>query len=200
MSTIYRLKPKFQALLTPTMHRLHRMGATPNHLTVLTLLASIGVGAWIFFVPNVWAWAVVPGFLFFRMALNALDGLMARMYSQQSNIGEILNEMGDVISDAVLYYPLLWTMGLGQYPHWLVLFMVTIGLNEMAGIMGKVIGGERRYDGPMGKSDRALVFGLLCLLVLVFPVVLNYVFYVVLVITAGMWFGTYRRINKSLSK
>jgi CDP-diacylglycerol--glycerol-3-phosphate 3-phosphatidyltransferase len=200
MSTIYQLKPKFQALLMPTMHRLHRMGATPNHLTVLALLASIGVGAWIFFVPNVWAWAVVPGFLFFRMALNALDGLMARMYSQQSNIGEILNEMGDVISDAVLYYPLLWTMGLGQYPHWLVLFMVTIGLNEMAGIMGKVIGGERRYDGPMGKSDRALVFGLLCLLVLVFPVVLNYVYYVVLVITAGMWFGTYRRINKSLSK
>lgn len=200
MSTIYRLKPKFQALLTPTMHRLHRMGATPNHLTVLALLASIGVGAWIFFVANVWAWAVVPGFLFFRMALNALDGLMARTYSQQSNVGEILNEMGDVISDAVLYYPLLWTMGLGQYPHWLVLFMVTMGLNEMAGIMGKVIGGERRYDGPMGKSDRALVFGLLCLLVLVFPVVLNYVYYVVLVITAGMWFGTYRRINKSLSK
>jgi CDP-diacylglycerol--glycerol-3-phosphate 3-phosphatidyltransferase len=66
--------------------------------------------------------------------------------------------------------------------------------------MGKVIGGERRYDGPMGKSDRALVFGLLCLLVLFFPVVLNYVFYVVLVITAGMWFGTYRRINKSLAK
>lgn len=200
MSTIYQLKPKFQALLMPTMHRLHRMGATPNHLTVLALLASIGVGASIFFVPNVWAWAVVPGFLFLRMALNALDGLMARTYSQQSNIGEIWNEMGDVISDAVLYYPLLWTMGLGQYPHWLVLFMVTMGLNEMAGIMGKVIGGERRYDGPMGKSDRALVFGLLCLLVLFFPVVLNYVFYVVLVITAGMWFGTYRRINKSLSK
>ncbi|MFM7566102.1 MAG: CDP-alcohol phosphatidyltransferase family protein [Flavobacteriales bacterium] len=198
MSTIYQLKPKFQALLTPTMHRLHRMGATPNHLTVLALLASIGVGAWIFFVPNVWGWAVVPGFLFIRMALNALDGLMARTYSLQSKTGEVLNEIGDVISDAVLYYPLLLTMGMDRYPHWLVLFMATIGLNEMAGIMGKVIGGERRYDGPMGKSDRALVFGLLCLVVLIFPSVLEFVFYLLLLVIIGMLYGTYRRIHKSL--
>jgi CDP-diacylglycerol--glycerol-3-phosphate 3-phosphatidyltransferase len=34
----------------------------------------------------------------------------------------------------------------------------------MTGVIAVQIGAQRRYDGPMGKSDRAFVFGLLCLL------------------------------------
>ena len=35
----------------------------------------------------------------------------------------------------------------------------------MTGVVAIQIGASRRYDGPMGKSDRAFVFGLLGLLV-----------------------------------
>lgn len=34
------------------------------------------------------------------MALNAIDGMMAREFDQQSRLGAILNELGDVVSDA----------------------------------------------------------------------------------------------------
>ncbi len=34
-------------------------------------------------------------------------------------------------------------------------------LSEMTGALGPMVGVERRYDGPMGKSDRAFVFGAL---------------------------------------
>jgi len=34
-------------------------------------------------------------------------------------------------------------------------------VSEIAGVLGQTIGASRRYDGPMGKSDRALVFGAL---------------------------------------
>ena len=34
----------------------------------------------------------------------------------------------------------------------------------MTGVIGVQIGASRRYDGPLGKSDRAFVFGLLGLL------------------------------------
>jgi CDP-diacylglycerol--glycerol-3-phosphate 3-phosphatidyltransferase len=34
-------------------------------------------------------------------------------------------------------------------------------LSEFAGVLGPAIGASRRYDGPLGKSDRALVFGAL---------------------------------------
>jgi CDP-diacylglycerol--glycerol-3-phosphate 3-phosphatidyltransferase len=35
----------------------------------------------------------------------------------------------------------------------------------MAGALGPMVGAPRRYDGPMGKSDRAFVFGALGLYV-----------------------------------
>jgi CDP-diacylglycerol--glycerol-3-phosphate 3-phosphatidyltransferase len=34
----------------------------------------------------------------------------------------------------------------------------------MAGVVSVQVGASRRYDGPMGKSDRAFVFGLFGLL------------------------------------
>lgn len=40
----------------------------------------------------------------------------------------------------------------------MVLFAV---ISEYAGVMGPLAGASRRYDGPMGKSDRAFAFGVL---------------------------------------
>jgi CDP-diacylglycerol--glycerol-3-phosphate 3-phosphatidyltransferase len=34
-------------------------------------------------------------------------------------------------------------------------------MTEMAGVVATQIGAARRYDGPFGKSDRALFFGVL---------------------------------------
>jgi CDP-diacylglycerol--glycerol-3-phosphate 3-phosphatidyltransferase len=34
-------------------------------------------------------------------------------------------------------------------------------LSELAGVLGWAIAHTRRYDGPMGKSDRAFIFGAL---------------------------------------
>jgi CDP-diacylglycerol--glycerol-3-phosphate 3-phosphatidyltransferase len=44
------------------------------------------------------------------------------------------------------------------------LFVVAAALTEAAGLIGPMLGRERRYDGPMGKSDRALVVGAIALL------------------------------------
>jgi CDP-diacylglycerol--glycerol-3-phosphate 3-phosphatidyltransferase len=32
--------------------------------------------------------------------------------------------------------------------------------SEYSGVLGPMVGASRRYDGPMGKSDRAFVLGL----------------------------------------
>ena len=43
-----------------------------------------------------------------------------------------------------------------------VTVVVVLGIiSEMAGVVAVQIGAERRYDGPLGKSDRALLFGAL---------------------------------------
>ncbi|MFZ4763302.1 MAG: hypothetical protein ACOYK8_10855 [Alphaproteobacteria bacterium] len=48
---------------------------------------------------------------------------------------------------------------------WIVVIICLLAIiSEMAGVIGVQIGVSRRYDGPMGKSDRAFVFGTVGLL------------------------------------
>jgi CDP-diacylglycerol--glycerol-3-phosphate 3-phosphatidyltransferase len=105
---------------------------------------------------------VMPVVLFVRMALNAIDGMLAREHAMKSRLGAILNELGDVVSDSALYLPLALVPG---FSPWIVTLIVILAVtSEMAGVVAIQIGSSRRYDGPMGKSDRAFVFAVLCLL------------------------------------
>ncbi len=168
MISVYKIKPKFQSLLKPLMEFLHKKNLTPNHITLIALLGSILTGIWVHLDSGKSFLWIVPTYLFTRMALNALDGMMARAFKQQSKLGEVLNELGDVLSDLAIFYPLLIKIGMDKHPHYLILFIVLMIINEFVGVLGKAMGGERRYEGPMGKSDRALFFGLLCLGLLFF--------------------------------
>lgn len=162
MASIYDLKPAFQGLLRPLTRALARGGATPNHVTVAALALSGAVGALIAWRPDArWPLLVLPGALFVRMALNALDGMMAREQAMASRLGAVLNELGDVVSDAALYLPLALVPGVR--PALLVPVVVLSVIAEMTGVVAIQIGARRRYDGPMGKSDRAFVFGGLAL-------------------------------------
>jgi CDP-diacylglycerol--glycerol-3-phosphate 3-phosphatidyltransferase len=96
------------------------------------------------------------------MALNAIDGMLAREHGQKSKAGALLNELSDVVSDAALYLP--FAVVPGFVPGLVAAIVVLAALTEMTGVLGLTIGASRRYDGPMGKSDRAAVFGLLALL------------------------------------
>jgi CDP-diacylglycerol--glycerol-3-phosphate 3-phosphatidyltransferase len=97
------------------------------------------------------------------MAFNAIDGMMAREHGQASAKGAVLNELSDVIADAALYLPFALIPGLNAM---LVVLVVVGGIvAEMAGALGPPIKARRRYDGPLGKSDRAFAFGLLAELI-----------------------------------
>ncbi len=164
MISIYQLKPKFQQLLRPCVRLLVSRGFTANQVTLAAFALSCALGAATALAApgHPWIYLTLPLFLFVRMALNAFDGMMAREYHQQSRLGAVLNEMGDILSDLALYLPFLYVR---QANAWLTTaFAVLVVLSETAGIMAVQIGSSRRYDGPMGKSDRAFWFGVLGLL------------------------------------
>ncbi|WP_321532368.1 CDP-alcohol phosphatidyltransferase family protein [uncultured Desulfuromonas sp.] len=163
MATIYDLKPRFQNLLRPLVQKLARKGVTANQVTIAAAILSALTGGIVLFLPiRHWSLLLVPIVLFVRMALNAIDGMLAREHAMQSHLGAILNELGDVLSDAALYLPLAVIDGL---PGWLVIIVVVLAICiEMNGVVAVQIGASRRYDGPFGKSDRAFLFGLLSLL------------------------------------
>lgn len=161
--TIYDLKPAFQNLLRPIVNRLAGSGVTPNQITWAALLLSLVTGGVIaLFGEYEGVLLVIPLILFARMALNALDGMLAKEHDMKSDAGAILNELGDVVSDAALYLPLGLLVGVDGIA--VALFVIVGIFTEMAGVLGASIGKERRYDGPMGKSDRAFVIGTLSLL------------------------------------
>ncbi len=160
MASIYGLKPKFQALLRPIVRALARSGVTANQVTVAAVALSLAVGAAIFLVGD--RRILLPLALVMRMALNAIDGMLAREHGQASKLGALLNEAGDVASDALMYLPL---MARPEFPSVVVLMLVVFGfLIETVGMAAVQFGASRRYDGPFGKSDRAFAFGALALL------------------------------------
>ncbi len=197
MISIYKIKPQFQKALTPVLSFLHSKKVTANQITIASIVLSAIIGL-LFWIADDYQvlFLALPLGLLLRMALNALDGMMARIYNQQTKKGELLNEFGDVISDLLIFFPLLKYESSNIYLA--ALFIALSIINEFAGLLGKVISNERRYEGPMGKSDRALVisiYGLLCF----FSVNLDKVsFYIFIVLNILLIVSTYSRISKSL--
>ena len=171
MISVYNLKSTFSDVLRPICNVLVSIGVTANMVTISAFILSVITGALIYFyIPKctVVYW-ILPISLFIRMALNNIDGVIAREHNQKTNIGAIYNELGDILSDIAIYVPLLLVLHSNFYL--ILLFTVLTLISETVGIMGVQIGASRHYDGPMGKSDRAFwlslvaiaaYFGLIC--------------------------------------
>jgi len=156
--SLYALKPRFQNLLRPLTRWLARHGVTANQVTLGAATGSIAAGALAGLAyPRHAMFLLIPAWLFLRMALNAIDGMLAREHGQKSTLGAYSNELGDVISDIALVLPFLAVAGFASADVWL--FALTAVIVECAGLIGPLVGASRRYDGPFGKSDRALVIG-----------------------------------------
>lgn len=197
MISVYKLKPKFQQLLTPVLLFLHRKNMTANQITVSSIVLSVIIGI-LFWNADLskWFFLSLPIGLLIRMALNALDGMMARKFNQTSRLGEVLNEVGDIVSDVIIFFPLLKFQPESIYL--IVIFIILSIINEFAGLIGKVVGKERRYDGPMGKSDRALILGVYGLAVFFgadISGISKYIFGLIIVL---LTVSTYVRLKKSL--
>jgi CDP-diacylglycerol--glycerol-3-phosphate 3-phosphatidyltransferase len=158
--TLYALKPRFQGLLRPLVARLASGGVTANQVTLLAAAGSLVIAALV-----VWKaehrilFLLLPVWFLVRMALNAIDGMLAREFGQKSRVGAYLNELCDVVSDAALYLPFAFVAPFSSLGVGVAVFLSA--LTEFAGILGPTVEASRRYDGPLGKSDRALAFGAL---------------------------------------
>lgn len=159
--TIYDLKPRFQALLRPLVRAFAKAGITANAVTAFTCVLSVGLGIALCYRQELFY--LLPPFLFVRMALNAIDGMLARDHDQKSVLGMYLNETCDVVSDIALILPFAMVP---PFAGWgVVAFALAASLVEFAGVLGVPAGIGRNYAGPFGKSDRALALGVVAVLV-----------------------------------
>ena len=199
--SIYALKPKFQNLLRPIVKKLVCSGYTANQVTLFAFILSILVGITLCvasFLHQFIFLLILPLWMFIRMALNAIDGMLAREHHQQTPLGGYLNELTDVVADGFLFLPFYWTLSSMNWLIWVVIILSI--LTEFAGVLGQVHGNSRRYDGPMGKSDRAFIFGVFAILLVIFKGFTSYIHYCVLIIVLLLILTLYNRINNGLKK
>ncbi|WP_043973462.1 MULTISPECIES: CDP-alcohol phosphatidyltransferase family protein [Acinetobacter] len=209
MPSIYQLKPAFQNLLRPFVQWLYSKKITANQVTLLAMFISVALAIALYslhlYQQPLILFLLLPVWMLLRMGFNAIDGMLAREFNQQSELGAYLNEICDVISDSALYLCFLGLAFINSYLLGLVVFLAI--LSEYAGVMAPLIGQERRYDGPMGKSDRAFWFSLIAVCVSFSPYLIqnnytNSIIYIcngLLVFIAALLVLTiYNRIKNSI--
>lgn len=103
-----RLKQEVQALLTKEAIVAHRIGLTPNGITVIGVILA-------FLSAFTYAeWSGQPTYLFLAAALllfsgfsDALDGVVARLYQQTTIFGGFFDSLLDRYADAFVFVGLI---------------------------------------------------------------------------------------------
>ena len=179
--SVYQLKTQFQNQLRPISEGLVAQGITANQVTISALVLSAGSAYIIAIVATplehlslaerhkkAIVWWTLPVSLFIRMALNAIDGMMAREHHQASRGGAVLNEVGDILSDSLLIAslaphfstPCIHEAKLSNRTHLHMISALSI-LTELIAITSNLTTKQRANHGPLGKSDRALELGII---------------------------------------
>ncbi|AWY20364.1 CDP-alcohol phosphatidyltransferase family protein [Moraxella bovis] len=157
--SVYQLKTAFQNKLRPISNTLIKQGFTANQITLSAVILSLITAHLIarHAKHHKAYWYLLPTGLFVRMAMNAIDGMMAKEHGQASTLGAWLNESGDMVSDTALFLGLLPHT---NHPAHLVFITALSLATELTAIMATLLTGERANHGPLGKSDRALALGI----------------------------------------
>ena len=197
--SIYDLKPKFQNLLRPLVIKLEQRGVTANQVTLTACAISVILGLILTALSEYhWLFILIPIWLFVRMALNAIDGMLAREFNQKSRLGGYLNEITDVVSDAALYLPFAFVHPFDALQIGLIIWLSA--LTEFCGVLGQVQGKTRRYDGPLGKSDRAFLFGVLGLVYVFVPTLPDFLYWLVWIVIILLIVTCVKRVKSGLAE
>ena len=197
--SIYDLKPKFQNLLRPLVIKLEQRGVTANQVTLTACTISVILGLILTALSGYhWLFILIPIWLFVRMALNAIDGMLAREFNQKSRLGGYLNEITDVVSDAALYLPFAFISPFDALQISLIIWLSA--LTEFCGVLGQVQGKTRRYDGPLGKSDRAFLFGVLGLVYVFVPTLPDFLYWLLWVVIILLIVTCVKRVKSGLAE
>ena len=150
---IYATKSKWQKALQPIVNFCVARHIHPNTFTYSALFLSwlAALALYSAYSNKNWLW-VVPLPVLIRLLLNLMDGQVARSLKVADDWGEVKNEFGDRIADAMIFA----AIGLAGYAK-TTLALITLTLILLVsylGILGKAVSGQRIYGGLFGKGDR----------------------------------------------
>ena len=156
---LYSIKPWFVRRLRGVEHALVARRVSPDALTATAVVVSIAAGGAIAaggLLDLPLLWLAVPPLVLVRLALNALDGSVARRTGRARSFGAALNEIGDRMSDAAV----IGAAGFVAKPALAAGAVSTSFLASLTGVLALALTGRRDSGGPAGKADRAALIAL----------------------------------------
>lgn len=196
---LYSFKARFQKLA----EKLAYSGMTANQASFLGfVLVGMTVLAFYFGLQGETpspALLLVPVFIFLRLVMNALDGMLARAQKTASAAGEILNELSDVVGDTCSYGILYFLVPTLQ--TWIFVFIVCIWFCEFVAVLGQALpNGRRRQESfAGGKPERAVWISLMALTIYFVPSVIGSLSILFMVLSFLAFATGLLRIRRSLA-
>lgn len=164
---IYIVKPRFQQALHGVEDLLVARRVKADWLTAAAVAAAalaaiIHLTGWAQHAPALW---LIPPLALIRLALNALDGQVARRTGTARPWGAVLNEMGDRAADVLFLAPIALV---GGVPAALGLAaLCAMLLSSLSGVLAASLGLGRLTLGVFAKADRMLALAALYPLALI---------------------------------
>jgi CDP-diacylglycerol--glycerol-3-phosphate 3-phosphatidyltransferase len=109
-----------------------------------------------------WVLLCVPFAVLVRAAAGRLGVLLQEVYQRGSPGDSLLQEIGAVVSEVALFWPVARVEGLEAWLVTLCCFLAV--LTEFAGVVVVDLGAARRRDGPLDATLRLWALTGLCLL------------------------------------
>lgn len=159
MLGLYGFKPWFVRRLRRVEDALVARRVSPDSLSLAAVGVSVLAGAAIAgggLLHRPYLWLAVPPLVLARLALNALDGRVARRTRRARPFGTAVNEVGDRLSDAAT----VGATGFVAGPKLGLGALACTFLASLVGVLAVGLTGRRECGGPMGKADRAALLGL----------------------------------------
>ncbi|MCA1674023.1 MAG: phosphatidate cytidylyltransferase [Actinomycetota bacterium] len=155
-SGIYAVKPWFVRRLARVEDALVARKVDADRVTLWSVAVSAGAGGALAAggaLDEPLLWLAVPPLVVARLALNALDGSLARRTGMARPFGTVVNEVCDRASDVCVLAALAWVVT----PALALAALAGALFTSLTGVLSLALTGRRATGGPMGKADRALV-------------------------------------------
>ncbi|HCH50396.1 MAG TPA: CDP-alcohol phosphatidyltransferase family protein [Proteus sp.] len=159
---------------------LQKKGATPNGISLFSILFAALAGIALFFAFSdthyvIRASLFIIGALMIqgRLICNLLDGMVAVEGGMKSPVGAVYNELPDRIADTLIiigvgyglssHFPIAITLG------WIAAFFSV--MTAYVRVLGGSCGLEQRFTGPMAKQHRMALLTFIAIIAAFMPII-----------------------------
>lgn len=163
-----RLKRQLQSFLAAEARLFHKVGMTPNKISGLGILFAFLAGCFYWLSKeHSFFLLVAPALFLFSGFLDAIDGVVARLYGESTVVGGFLDSLLDRYSDAFIFIALI-TSGLSDI-FWGTVALVGSLLVSYARARAEASGTKMETVGIAERAERILIISISSFVVFLWP-------------------------------